>query len=344
MLTNRDELAFNLTLEILQGCGFNCTDCAIDKNFTPMSVLGDDTEALLALVDGVTEFGFNLTEFTIGPTDLISARNGMEMLDHPLIVGLAQRYDTLTLNLALLSDNGLEELAAKVNVLMKGKAYRVGVPMTLKNLQNPKFITAVTRRLKILSDGTPDATMKNLYLNLPMIGQTAANFDGAANHLAQTADFGVPKVVEFTFPHSRKGFSNIMVAEELKHDLKLFSAGINECVDTTHNHWLVPPTDDSYEVTYRDGKLYYTLFLIEKFPIFEDEFVIPKPWDADPVITFKESCYFDSLTKYIESDICKGCCFLDHCARGGIHSVMDQVGATTCILNMKNRYDLMPRQ
>jgi hypothetical protein len=339
-----DDLAFNITLEILQGCGFSCTDCAIDKNFTPDQLLDNDVLPMLDLVDGMQELGYNLTEFTIGPTDLISARNGLAMLDHPLVVGLAERYDSLTVNLALLSDAGLEEFAAKINVLMKGKAFRVGVPMTLKNIQNPKFVALVLDRIATIRKGLPDVEFKTLYLNLPMIGQTAAHFDGAANALVQSLDFGVPKLVEFTFPHSRKDFSNLMVAEELKRDLNLFATGINECSDTTDNYYLVPPTDDSFEVTYRNGNLYYTPFLIEKFPIFDERFVIPKPWGSEAVISFKECHYFDNMIKYMDDPICKGCCFLDQCARGGIHSVMDQVGATTCILNMKNRWDLAPRQ
>lgn len=344
MFINQADLAFNITLEILQGCGYSCSDCAIDKNFTPDVVLEPDVQPMLDMVDEMKDFGYNLTEFTIGPTDIISARNGMALLDHPLVLALAERYDSLTVSLALLSDLNLKEFAEKISVLMKGKQFRLVVPVTLKNLHNAKYLNAVRKRLAVIVENLHDVEFKNLYLNLNMIGQTAANFDADANRLAQGLDLGVPKVVEFAFPHSRRGFNNLMVAEELKRDLMIFAKGIGDCNNTEINHYLITPIDDSYEVTYRNGQLYYTPFLIEKFPIFSDKFAIPKPWSADNVNLFKESLYYENLTKYIDNPICSGCCFVDQCARGDTHSIMDQVGATSCILNMKNRWDLAPRK
>lgn len=342
MLIDERDLAVNLTLEILKGCGYSCQDCAIDKSATDDHIGEGDTENLLALVDGWKAQGYRLHEFTIGPTDICASKTGLAVLDHPLVKGLAQRYDSLTVSLAMLFDTQLIELAQKVEVLMAGKALRVIIPTTLKNAGNQKFMSAVKTRVGILKAFLHSCELKMVYLSVNVVNASAANFTPETNRIVNNVDLGVRKLVEYVFPHSRRGFDNLMVFEEFKRDFATYVQGIQDSNNSSLNRFLIPTASDSQEITYRDGKLYYTPVLMEKFPIFAEQFEMSWPWQAEDLMTMVESKYHLNLMDKSEHPTCGDCCFLDECARGDMHTLMDFFQHEGCLINMKNRLDLVP--
>lgn len=342
MLIDERDLAVNLTLEILQGCGYSCQDCAIDKSATSDYIAAGDDDDLLALVDGWKAQGYRLHEFTIGPTDICASQTGLSVLDTKLVKGLAQRYDSLTVSLAMLFDTQLIELAQKVEVLMAGKALRVIIPTTLKNAGNQKFMAAVKTRIGILKAFLHSCELKMVYLSINVVNASAENFTPETNRIVNNVDLGVRKLVEYVFPHSRRGFDNLMVFEEFKRDFATYVKGIQDSNNSSLNRFLIPTASDSKELTYRDGRLYYTPVLMEKFPIFAPEFEMPWPWKVDDLTTKAESDYHLNLMDKSEHPTCGDCCFLDECARGDMHTLMDFFQHEGCLINMKNRLDLVP--
>lgn len=342
MFGNEKDQAFNLTLEILKGCGFSCQDCAIDKTLTSDFIHPGDDDRLLALVDAMRDRGFRLHEFTLGPTDIISSKTGMGILDRSLIKALAARYDSLTVSLALLFDTNLVPFAQKVDKLMAGKKFRLIVPATLKNIRNEKFTNMLRERIGIIRDNLHETEFKLLYLGINLTNATAEDFHLETNRLAHELDLGVPKLVEYNFPHSRLGLEEIMIRQKFLREFRLFTDGMKECNDTQYNRYLIPTVSDSLEFAYHKGELYYVPVLMEKFPMFIDPFKFPRPWDADELISFKEQMYYKHLEVYADHPDCGECCFFDNCARGDTQLIMDTLRLDTCLLDMKNRWDLTP--
>lgn len=342
MLTNPEDLAFNMTLEILQGCGYSCQDCAIDQSITSDFVAEGDTERLLTLADEMSAQGYRLHEFTLGPTDIISSKSGLAVLDRPLVKGLAARYSSMTVSLALLFDTDLVALAQKVDQLMAGKKFRLVVPTTLKNAGNAKFMELIRQRVQVIKDNLHQTEFKLVYLTINMINASAEKFSLSTNWVAQHVDLGVPTLVEYVFPHSRNGFDNLLNRSKFLHDFRSFTDGMKECKDTTVNRYLIPTISDSLEVTYHRGELYYTPVLMEKFPLFRESFIIERPWSADTIIDRKANQYHEALLENSEHPACGDCCFFDHCARGDTQLIMKHIEYDDCLLDMKNRWDLNP--
>lgn len=341
MLINPDDLAFNLTLEILKGCGYSCQDCAIDKSITSDFIGDGDEERLISLVDSMKEQGYRLHEFTLGPTDIISSKSGIDILDRPIIKQLAERYSSLTVALALLFDTDLVLFAQKVDALMAGKKFRLIVPTTLKNAGNVKYMEMIRQRIKVIKDNLHQTEFKLVYLTINMVNASAENFSLETNRVAQGVDLGVETLVEYVFPHSRSGFDNLVNRSKFLHDFRSYTDGMKECKDTTANRYLIPTISDSLEATYHKGELYYTPVLMEKFPLFHESFIIPRPWTSDTIIDRKADQYHDVLLNYSDST-CGDCCFFDHCARGDTQLIMNHIGLDECLLDMKNRWDLNP--
>lgn len=342
MFGNEEDQAFNLTLEILKGCGFSCQDCAIDKTLTSDFILPGDDSCLLDLVDEMEDRKFRLHEFTLGPTDIISSKTGIGILDRGLIKSLAKRYDSMTCSLALLFDNSLVPFAQKVDKLMAGKKFRLIVPATMKNLRNEKFVDMIRERIGTIKDNLHDTELKLVYLGINMTNATAEDFNLESNRLAQELDLGVPKLVEYNFPHSRMGLQDILVRQKFLREFRLFTDGMQQCNDTQYNRYLIPTISDSMEFAYHRGELYYVPVLMEKFPMFIEQFKIPRPWDAEKILTYKERLYYKYLIEYANHPDCGECTYFDNCSRGDVNLIMDTLKVDTCLLNMKNRWDLTP--
>lgn len=342
MLSHAEDLAFNLSLEILKGCGYSCHDCAIDQSQTSDFMSDADADGLIQLVDDMKAQGYRLHELTLGPTDIISSQSGINVLDLPVVRALAERYSSLTVSLALLLEQDLVEFARKVDQLMAGKKLRIVVPLTLKNARNAKFLELIRHRIGIINSCLSATHLKLVYLTINMHNSSAATFDMSMNQMVQDIDLGVEKLVEYVFPHSRKGLDNLIVRGEFLRDFSTYTQGIHDCSGSQYNRYLIPTPSDSVETTYHNGQLFYTPVLMEKFPILSDAFVIPQPWSAEAMMEYKANLYYDMLSQYADHPTCGDCCFLDQCARGDTQLIMRHITYDGCLLNMKNRWDLTP--
>lgn len=342
MLQNEPSLAFNLTLEILQGCKYSCVGCMVDKDYEPLIPFDQDTDKILAMVDAMQAAGYRTREFTIGPTDVISSRSGNAIFDHPLIVGLAKRFDSVVIPLALLSPDGLDDMCSKVNKLMQGKSFTLATPFRLKSVHNVKHQALLRRFVEYIRGRLYDVNFELLYLTVNMIGEAMSDFDVEHNRLLHDLDFGVRKLVEFVFPHSRKGLDNLMTRSMFIHDFGKFCEVIKQCKNTDLNRHLIKPANDSFEVTYRDGKMYYTPTLIEKFHIFAPDFELPDPWTVAALEEFKMNLYLESLVDYAAKTPCQSCCHLNRCAQGDVHPIMRHIQHDECLVSMYNEWDAMP--
>lgn len=342
MFIEPKDLAFNITLEVLEGCGYSCQDCAIDKTALTDVISPVNEKNLIAVADDFKERGYRLHELTIGPTDIISSASGIASLETSLVTSLAQRYDSLTVSLALIFDRGLVEFGQVVNRLMAGKKFRLIVPCTLKNAGNLKFLQLVRERIGIIKEQLTDVEFKLVYIAINVVNESASKFSLETNRVAHNIDLGVPKLLEYVFPHGRKGFDNLLNVSEFRKDLGLYIEGLHNCVDTDMYRFIIPTTSDSLEVTLRNNQLYYTPVLMEKLPFFNDYLTYKEPWSADDIIGIKESQYYDNLIKYSEHPECGSCCFLDNCARGDTHLIMNQLSIDKCPIDMVNRWDLCP--
>ena len=332
---------FNLTLEVLEGCGYNCRDCAVDKSTTLASMSEADAQDLSILVDDMIAKGFNPFEYTIAPTDLVTSDNGMAWLEHPLVAEFSEKFGSMVVSLTLLNDYGLQALADKVNVLAKGKKFRLVLPASLKNLHNPKYVAVLRKQIAYLKSLLTETKFYRIYLAINMITESAELFNADTTKFVKGLNLGVDTGIDFNFAHSRQGLGNLVVYSAFINDTRHYFETLSKFTIPEEKVQVVPDPYDGLELLYRDGKLYYVPILVEKFPIFDDAFAIPKPWTADAVIAFKENLYFQNLNDYAGHPTCGDCCFVDRCARGDTHTVMRHIREDSCIIQVKNRHDLI---
>lgn len=331
---------FNLTLEILEGCGFNCNNCAVDKSFVPTQMFEKDESDLLHLVDDLVDFGLTPFEYTIGPTDITTAANRDKVLSSSLATNLSKRFNSTVVSLAMLSEDGLPELAREIDKLCLDKKLRVIIPATIGNLRKEKYVSLLKQRVEKLKSLLSEASFYRIYLTINAMEEDIRQFTPELDAHITEMDLGVHMVVDYSFAHSRKGLNNLLTVEKLKYDVALYIDVVQQQVGTSHKRYLVPDVEDGIELLYRDGDLYYVPILLEKFPIFEETFKIPKPWNAEAVLDFKQNLYSRSMEIGVSNGICGDCLYIDNCSRGDVITVMDYINLDKCIINMKGRWDL----
>ncbi len=342
MISPEEVMGCNLTLEVLRGCDYYCSDCTVDKGAETLDISDEDTKDILSLIDDFDERFYKKLEFTIGPTDFISADNGLSSLDHPLIKGLNERYISMVIPLVMLNDRGLDTLAAKLEESMPGGNVVINVPVTLKNMRNDKYRAMLDKRILYFKGMLRTVKLHHVNLNVNVMLGNAERITADEDRYLQGLQFSAKTAIEYAFGHSRKGLNNILTTEELKRDIALYSAAVRGLADTKLNKFLVPRTYDAIELVFRNSKLYYLPIVFERFPMFIPEFEIPKPWTADKVAEFKEKVVTDNLIYFSENKVCSNCCFLPNCARGDVQTMTRMLSFDNCLIGMKNRWDLDP--
>lgn len=337
MLSQLVAQTFNISLEVLTGCRYSCAGCTVEKNFAPLDISEKDTDDLIALIHSLKDDGFRLLEYRVGPTDIISADNGFAALDHRLSREFGKLYKALNLNMAMLDTKGFEELAALVEDVIPGKKLSVTIPMSLKNTRNTKYLAELKKRILYFKSLLPTVDFNRVYLALNVGEDTLKHLSTESYDHAHDLDLGVGIVVEFPFNHSRKGFGNLLVAEEFKADLTEFIDFMKTRVNTKSFRPLQPAVLEGFEFTYRGGELYSVPVVVENLPVFHPKFLLPRPWNAATVYGYKEEAYYSNLEKYVVHPTCGDCCFLDHCARGDVHRIMELIGTDKCLTDSKNQ-------
>lgn len=340
MIPTRIAKSLNLTLEVLKGCGYSCPGCTVEKDSAPVNISDADATALVTMAEDLIENDFRLLEFRLGPTDITSSSNWRDVLAHPLIHGLAQHYRALNVSLTMLSDRGLEELAADIDPLMAGKKLSVSIPMALKQTSNQKYLGELRKRILYFKSLFKETDFNRVYANFNLIDDNITHLNEGTYQAAHALDLGVPVFSEFPFPHTRKGMGNLLVLNQLNRDLYTFSEFLKTQVNTKIYRPLIPNVVDGFEFVYRSGVLYHAPVVSENLPIFESGFELARPWNAESVLGFREQGYYEDLVALAEHPECGSCCFLDYCSRGSVKPLMDLLGRADCLTGLRNRWDL----
>lgn len=107
---------------------------------------------------------------------------------------------------------------------------------------------------------------------------------------------------------------------------------------------VVPDPRDGIEVTYRNGKLYYLPYLVEKFHWWHEALEIPKPWTAEAVFAIKDRLIEDNMCDEIHSRDCQGCPHEFRCNMGDVKTIMRMLGVQECLPGVAHRHDLIPTE
>ena len=341
------EKLIDFTLEVTNGCQYNCSGCSVDKegNSWPSD---SDFGRIEYLVDDLAKNDFKPMNLAIGPTDIMTSVNRDQILGSDMVKNLAKKFLKTSINCAFLDpfDENYISMGKKLNWLLEGGIVKFVIPFEAFHIDNKEYINRIRRRRDLVLSQMPNVKHHKTYL---VINYETSSIYDKENNTNITEDL-ILKVYEseligdfntdIVLPQTRANLREPEVSSaflKATHKLKTTMAaarkkyGYTVEIAETMTH-----EGKDWDIFYKAGKLYMTPFLLEGLACFDEKFEVTSDWTFDGLYSY----YVDGLVSQIDwalnNEDCSSCQFVGMCAERGIHTLMQVVGTNKCISPAKN--------
>lgn len=332
----------DFTLEVTNGCRYNCTGCTIDKegNSWPDDLEFDKIEKL---IDDLSFNEFKPMNLAIGPTDIMTSINTSKVLSSDRIKRLSKKFLKTTINCAFLDPftENYVTLGKQLNWLLEGGIVKFVIPFEAYHIDNLEYINRIRKRVQTTLENMPDVKHHKTYLIVNY--DSAFIYDKEQNkNLTEELVLKIyeaPHLQDFAtdlvLPHTRADMRNI---ESSKHFLDSIEDIRNKMVNARKKYGnsvdiaeVKKSEGRDWDIFYKAGDLYMTPFLLEGLACFDEVYKIKKEWTFNGLYEH----YTEKLLKQIDWALnapeCSNCQFVGDCAERGIHDLMQINNTTKCI-------------
>lgn len=340
----------DFTIDIARGCKHSCSGCAVDKenNEFPSE---SDFDKIDRLFDSFDKNNSEFLNFVIGPTDILSSENKDQILEHPRVKSLARRSAKTTLNCAFIEPNPVayEELAEQVEALIPNGLLKFTVPFEIRHLDNPVYIEGIRKRIEYFESCLKTVKVTRVYAVVnfeeAIANDTKRGYKITEEIMTRVKKVGIHPLIhtDFILPHGRNDLRDPNNRDRflisIHHINNLFIETYRIAKDEGQLFDLVELQSnegDTWEITYRNGKLYTPPFVTEEFICFEPEYILHGEWTYDNIYNFKEDNLIECLDIAHSNNICTGCEFIHKCAERGMQKIMEITKSDRCIAVIKD--------
>lgn len=332
----------DFTLEITNGCQFNCTGCTVDKegNSWPSD---DEFKKMSLLIEDFEKNEFRPMNLQIGPTDIMTSFNRDQILSSPVIKDFAKQFLKTAINCAFL-DPDIEnyvKFGKQLNWLLEGGLVKFVIPFEGYHIDNESYVNKIKERIRVTLENMPDVTHTKTYL---IINYETSSIYDRENNKNLTEELIVkthnsPLMEGFdcglVLPHGRTDlsleFNRLSFYEATMKLKKYMISGKLKYGDKVDVYELQPQEGKDFDVIYKAGKLYMTPFVIDAMTIFDPKFEVRNEWTFDGLYQTYMNEFLDQVEWATNNPVCKNCQMLPHCAERGVHSLMQVLDTTECI-------------
>lgn len=316
MEKNKELNSFELQLEVLTGCAFNCAGCHVNKE--------SDARITEKLYTVAYEFLAHMEPFAIliGSTDIFTARNAKVVLTDIRLTELIRKFSRLVVNSTLAKLD--EEILALLAALDIPVQVNVVVPET-KTL-NERYLQAIAKRVERLKETLPDAVVH--YQFNVMEDMRLKDYDAVNamyfHHLGDGVDLNMSFARTSTDPQVYLNMFRQLKGISLKSEVTVDGSNLERHV----NHALLKDKMERVIIFYENE--FYA------YPIVYDDLVQLKE-------LYRINDYADYMAQYDRhvaeqyeymtcTDECATCEVLPMCVEHKVLSVMKDYGITECVL------------
>lgn len=341
-LRSASHFYLNINFEVLNGCKLRCPGCHVDRQ--GQSALSsqdfENFDKLLSQLKGSLYAPFIAF---VGPTDFLSADNFLSIFADEDFKELIHNFKRLSLQTTYLESRNMEA-AAK---LLRDHYSDMEIEFNL-----------VVDPAKIMDDNYLAMIQRNKTNFLSLVGREDVRSFGIMN----VYDYDQTKIPEllrdYDFMHKRVGhlfettidynfsfgrnpdISNeefIVLTNRIKNlfDSSLASPDISENKSSYLRFSFGRLSDSLIErqYNYRNGKLYYSPLLYERFVSFRDNFEVPlKDFSVEEIEQFEMQVQMNQYALATDKDECESCTFLASCIDRGILMLMDTFETKKCLV------------
>lgn len=328
----------NINFEILNGCKFSCRGCHVEKN--AQNPIGDHDEAKLShlLKDLKSSLYLPFIAF-IGPTDFLVADNFTLVFTNPKIIQILKNFKRISLQTTFIENKNAKSVAKILNELYADIELEVNIVIDPAKIMDDQYLKLIEKnKIEFLSllqrDDVKSFGIMNVY-----------NYDETKiAHLLRDYDFMHTKVghlfettIDYNFSLGRnKDLTNEEFLSSAHRIKNLFNDSIVSDEKAQYLRFSFGKLTDSLierQYNYRNGKLYYSPLLYERFVSFRDEFEVPLcDFTAKELEQFEMTTQLEQYNYAPQNKECYDCPFVASCIDRGILFLMNAFGTKECLV------------
>jgi hypothetical protein len=340
-LAEASHFYLNINFEILNGCKFKCRGCHVEKN-SQQPISHEEFLNFSQLMQNFEKSLYKPFIAFVGPTDFLSADNFITTFESPETIALFHHFKRLSLQTTYL-DVSKAEIAAKIlKTYYSDIELEINIVVDPARIMDSAYLGILEKNKKTFMDlvGRDDVRtfgIMNVYnYDQTKIPELLRDYDfmhQRVEHLFETT-------IDYNFSMGRnKDLSNEEFLDLTFRIRDLFNSSIVSDDKAEYLRFSFGKLTDSLierQYNYRNGKLYYSPLLYERFVTFKDEFEVPmKNHTAREIEEYEMKIQLEQYEAAGKMDECESCTFLGSCVDRGILFLMNTYQTKKCLVAKK---------
>ncbi len=341
-LREADNFYLNFNFEVLNGCKLSCPGCFVEKK--GQSAFSPEQAQQFAHLLGQLQSSLYVPFIAfVGPTDFLSAENFRDFFCDPHSKRVLKEFTRLSLQTTYLDMKNAPEVAAVLREHYGDMELEINIVVDPAKIMDDAYLATIERnKVKFLELlGTREVRTFGI-MNVYDYDKTKIS------HLLQDYDFMHRRVshlfettIDYNFsfgrnPHiSNEEFLSLCSRIKRLFDTAIASPDLSNEKSQYLRFSFGKLTDSLIErqYNYRNGKIYYSPLLYERFVSFRSEFEIPlSGFTREEVETFEERLLLEQYDFAPQTVECEHCPFLSSCVDRGILHMMRTFGTRECLV------------
>lgn len=316
----------NINFELLNGCKLNCTGCHVEKTAqNPFSI--EDADKLLKLLDELKVGLYRPFIAFVGPTDFLSADNTIALFSNELVKKVLRKFQRLSIQTTFFEMRKAKEVAQVLKENFSDMELEINIVFDPVKVKDKYILETIEKNKKqFLSYLGREDVLTFGFMNVVNYDKNEDydSFHDRLSHLFETS-------IDYNFSYGRN-------PEMGREDFKQLVLRMKEMFEKSSSADKNTPgriTDSLIErqYSYRNGKLYYSPLLYERFVSFHPKFEVPlKEFSGSELESFEMMVQLDQYNNASIKDECENCPLLSSCIDRGILFLMDAYQEKSCVV------------
>jgi hypothetical protein len=340
-LSQASHFYLNVNFELLNGCKFKCKGCFVEKN-AQMPVNEDQFKNFEKLFKDLEGSLYKPFIAFIGPVDFLASTNFVETFSNPNCMKLFKRFKRISLQTTYLDLAQADAIAETLNTHFLDHELEINIVVDPSKIMDDRYLAVLQKNKetflsKLKIEGVRSFGIMNVYdYDQTKIAEQLRDYDfmhKRVQHLFETT-------IDYNFSFGRsKDISDEEFMELSDRIKRLFDSSLCSDEKSQYLRFSFGKLTDSLierQYNFRDGKLYYSPLLYERFVSFRDGFEVPlKDFTASELEAFEMSVQMNQYSKATDKEECEDCPFLASCIDRGILYLMDTFNTKKCLVAKK---------
>jgi len=340
-LKNASNFYLNINFEVLNGCNLRCPGCHVEKN-SQESFSEREFQKLEHLLNDFSQRSYLPFIAFIGPTDFLSSENFTDLFSQKKMIKLMHYFKRISLQTTYLD---LKNLSKTVEVLREHYSdleLEINIVVDPAKIMDDRYLEIIsTNKEKFLKsiqrNDVRTFGIMNVYdYDKTKIPELLKDYDfmhGRVAHLFETT-------IDYNFSFGRNAkISNQEFVELCNRVKNLFNDALISAEKNSYLRFSFGKLTDSLiekQFNYRNGKIYFSPLLYERFVSFRNEFEVPMTnFTSIEIEEYETKILLEQYSLAEAMEECGSCPFVASCIDRGILKLMDIYQTKKCLVAKK---------